>query len=385
MTPQSSLSLQALDRVDAACLRFEAAWKAGPQPVLEEYLGEAQGEERSALHRELLKLELHYRGQLNGTGGQAPNPLLTAPYLTPSGTPATEGQPEPAVLTSVPSIPVFGEYERLELAGQGGMGVVYKAWHRRLHRVEAVKLIRMGRLADPQELARFRQEAEAAATLDHPNIVPVYGAGEVDGQPYLAMKWVDGGSLATRMAEFCGSHAASARLVAQLARAVQYAHEHGILHRDLKPGNILLDQQDQPYVTDFGLAKYVAIQEGSASSESLTVTGAIVGTPSYMAPEQATGQKKLTVAVDVYALGAVLYELLTGRPPFKGDGTLDTLDQVRSCEPVRPRILNPAVSRDLETICLKCLEKEPSARYDTAVGYCSWPSWDGREPVPNVV
>jgi serine/threonine-protein kinase len=258
------------------------------------------------------------------------------------------------------SLAVFGEYERLELAGRGGMGVVYKAWHRRLNRVEAVKLIRAGQLAGPGDLARFRLEAETAAALDHPNIVPVYHAGQVDGQPYLAMRWVDGGSLFSQITRFRQSLRESALLVAKAARAVHFAHRRGILHRDLKPANILIDQAGEPQITDFGLAKRMDADAG------LTQPGVIAGTPEYMAPEQARGEKILTVAADVYGLGAVLYALLTGRPPFSGPTRADVLQKVVSSPPTAPRALNPEIDADLEAVCLKCLEKEPQERYPSA-------------------
>jgi serine/threonine-protein kinase len=258
------------------------------------------------------------------------------------------------------SLPVFGEYERLELTGRGGMGVVYKAWHPRLNRWEAVKLIRAGELAGPTDLARFRLEAEAAATLDHANIVPVHDAGEVNGQPYLAMRWLDGGSLSTQLASFPSSPQRAALLVLKVARAVHYAHQRGILHRDIKPANILIDQAGEPQVTDFGLAKRLDADDG------LTQEGAVAGTPEYMAPEQARGEKALTIAADVYGLGALLYTLLTGRPPFSGLNRLEVLRQVVSTPPTVPRALNPATDADLEAVCLKCLEKEPQERYLSA-------------------
>jgi len=288
------------------------------------------------------------------------DPVVTAAYLPPSSEPVSGARSPPSAEAGARFLATFGEYERLELVAEGGMGVVYRAWHPQLQRFEAVKLIRAGQLAGAADLARFQLEVEAGAALDHPNIVPVRGAGQVDGQPYLAMKWVEGGSLSEHLAEFREQPRESARLVAKLARAILYSHQRGILHRDLKPGNILLDATGEPLVTDFGLAKRLDVDAG------LTATGAVAGTPSYMAPEQARGQKSLTVAADTYALGAVLYALLTGRPPFQGPNVVAVLEQVVDSPPHPPRAFNPLVDADLEAICLKCLEKEPGQRYASA-------------------
>ena len=281
--------------------------------------------------------------------GQIMDVLATAP-TEPAQRPARADMPAQ-----------IGDYDIVGELGRGGMGVVYKAWDRRLARHVALKMILRSAHATPAEQARFRSEWRAAAGLSHPNIVPVYQVGDVDGQAFFCMKYVPGRTLAEIVKEGPLPERQAAGIVAQVARAVQHAHEAGILHRDIKPANVLIDEGGTPLVTDFGLAKRL-----DPSLSALTQTGAIVGTPSYMPPEQALGQGQPSPAGDVYSLGALLYELLTGRPPFLAASAVATLFLVRTEEPVRPRLLNPQIDLDLELICRKCLEKRPEHRYESA-------------------
>jgi serine/threonine-protein kinase len=273
--------------------------------------------------------------------------------------PVPDGAAPPPLLTA--DLPRIRGYEVQEVLGRGGVGVVYKAWQLRLNRAVALKMLLAGPYARPEELERFRREAEAVAGLRHANVVQVYDVGDLDGRPYFTMEYVEGGSLAEKLAGAPQPAAQAAALVDTLAEAIQFAHHSGIIHRDLKPANILLTADGTPKVTDFGLARH--LERGGG----LTLTGVPLGTPSYMAPEQGRGQwDSVGPATDVYALGAILYELLTGRPPFRSETAAATLQQVLTEDPVPPSQLNPRVPRDLETICLKCLHKEPPRRYASA-------------------
>ncbi|MEL7498260.1 MAG: protein kinase [Planctomycetota bacterium] len=254
----------------------------------------------------------------------------------------------------------LGDYELLEEIGRGGMGVIYKARHRKLNRVAAIKVIIGGRFTSEADLQRFYIEAEAAARLDHPNIVPFYEIGEHAGQPFFAMKYLEGGSLADHIGQFKDDQHAAATTVAKVARAVNHAHQMGVLHRDLKPANILLDNDGEPLLTDLGLAK------DTVGNSSLTQSGAVMGTPNYMAPEQAAG-KPVTIAADIYGLGAILYEMLAGQTTYQGASPVDVLMKVIEGPPVPPQQVNSNVDRDLSLICMKCLDPEPEKRYASAL------------------
>ncbi|MCI0533938.1 MAG: serine/threonine protein kinase, partial [Verrucomicrobiales bacterium] len=301
-----------------------------------------------------------------------PNSPVSADILatTPEAEGASSGQ-RPAI----PPVRKFGDYELLEEIGRGGMGVVYRARQKSLDRIVAVKVLLFGSLASPEFVRRFRAEASTAGGLQHPNIVHMYEVGMQQGEHYLVMDYVEGHSLACLIKTQPLPSRRAATYLNTIAEAIEYAHQRGILHHDLKPSNVLIDRDDQPRVADFGLAKRFEVppsigsgapQAGTPSLD-LTITGQVLGSPNYIPPEQAAGDRgRVSRRSDVYSLGAMLYHLLTGRPPFMAESLTDTLQQVLSTEPIPPRLLNPAVPADLETICLKCLEKEPSKRYPTA-------------------
>ena len=324
----TDLGIDVLRRIDVICRRFEADWRDGKHPRREDSLPEVSDRSRSVLMSELEVLER----ELNS-----------------------------AESTSPTRIRYFGDYEIIREIARGGMGVVFEARQVSLNRPVALKMILAGQLATDADIKRFRLEAEAAANLDHPGIVPIFEVGEHDGHHYFSMGFVDGESLASRLRKGPLPSRSAAGLFVKVAEAIEYAHQHGVVHRDLKPGNILLDGSGTPRVTDFGLAKIVL------GDSTLSASGKIMGTPSYMPPEQAAGNRgEIGPAADVYALGATLYAMVAGRPPFHAATAMDTLLQVLSDDPVSPRSLNPSVERDIETICLRCLEKDPARRYASA-------------------
>jgi serine/threonine protein kinase len=381
---------------------FVDAWRDGPRPVIDHYLM-TSGRLRQALLIELVHTELelrlkagesvrveeHLRRYPELVDDRAVVELIAAefelrrhrePELSlgeyerrfPEYAMELSEQIERATIAvdGIPSLPVRGRrhalptvagYEILEELGRGGMGVVYKARQVRLNRLVALKMVLADEHAGTDVTARFLAEAEAVARLHHPHIVQIYAFGEQDGRPYFEMEYIGGGSLADGFGGTPWPARDASRLVETLARAVHEAHRLGIVHRDLKPANVLLATDGTPKVADFGLAKWLDIESG------LTRTDHILGSPSYMAPEQAAGgSTPIGPTADVYALGTILYELLTGRPPFRAATALETLEQVKSVEPVSPSRLEPGLARDLETICLKCLRKEPARRYISA-------------------
>ena len=337
-----------------------------------DYLAQACGADTALLQMvgELIAANEDAGRFLGGAGDTVAKAARNIPSTT-----ASSGQPDG------PTLRRFGDYELGEALGRGGMGVVYEATQVSLHRTVALKMILDSEAASLTSRRRFTLEAETAAKLNHPNIVPVYEVGEHEGQPFLSMKFIAGENLrkkivsgdlclitkgnSTSKTDFRDRAIAIARLVATMAHAVHHAHENGVLHRDLKPANIIVDRDGQPHLTDFGLAKLLEPKVGASTHAPITISGAVLGTPSYMSPEQAAG-RRLSVASDIYSLGAILYEMLAGRPPFQAGTLLETLRMAAEQEAKRPGAINPRIDRDLDTICIKCLEKNPIARYPTA-------------------
>ncbi|CAN5291815.1 hypothetical protein BH10PLA2_BH10PLA2_08880 [soil metagenome] len=348
--------------------------KEVPEDILADWLESAEGGkipdphaflENHPEHADALKPYLEEWRQFKSIAG--PMSGLFKPQLRNSTSLAAgrnaDSTPTNPASVDLPThlLPLLADYEIRGELGRGGMGIVYRARQKSLDRSVALKVLRTVGMGTSADAERFRNEAVFVAQLDHPHIVPIYEVGEQNGSLYYSMKLIEGGSLRDHLARFQNEPRKAGQLVATVARAVQHAHQYGILHRDLKPSNILLDGDDQPHVTDFGLAKRLE------NDSELTQSGDLLGTPSYMAPEQATGKlASATIATDVYGLGSVLYALLTGCPPFRADSVLGTLDLVRQGTPDPPSSRNKRVDRDLQTICLKCLEKEPRQRYTTA-------------------
>jgi eukaryotic-like serine/threonine-protein kinase len=371
--------------INAVADRFERAWKQGARPRIEDYLAEVDAPRRAALLDELLRVERELRRRagddpvvaeyaarfpghgalieaLFGPGPSRPAPSVSKyepPPIAPDqtgGQTGASGEPSPG-----DRVRYFGDYEIDREIARGGMGVVFRARQISLNRTVALKMILAGQLADENDIKRFYTEAEAAAQLDHPGIVPIFEVGRHEEQHFFSMAFVEGRSLAERLADGPMPPRDSAALLLHVTTAVEYAHSRGVIHRDLKPSNILIGADGNPRVTDFGLAKRVQGDSG------LTGSGQIMGTPSYMPPEQAGGRRgEVGTPADVYALGATLYCMVTGRPPFQAATAMDTVLQVLSDEPVPPRRLSATIPRDLETMCLKCLEKEPGKRYASA-------------------
>jgi WD40 repeat protein/serine/threonine protein kinase len=380
------LSLESLRRIDDITARFEAAWNEGNRPNIGDFLEGVQEPEKSALFCELLRSELEFCKDQS----QALEEAAYAARFPQHGKIVRAVFDEPGQGAINPG-PVFGKlgnasefagssservgiiaraagYELLRELGRGGMAVVYLARQTKLKRLVALKVIHSGAHDDANLRARFRAEATAVARLQHPHVVQIYEVGERDGELFLALEYVEGGTLAAKLAGRPHAPQDAARLLVVLARAIHAAHQKGIIHRDLKPGNVLLTADGQPKITDFGLAKNLAPELDASAAAKETQSGAILGTPAYMAPEQARGEvRAIGPATDIFALGAILYEMLAGHSPFQAATMLDILKQVCDHDPASLRVGPSRVPRDLETICLTCLQKEPAKRYINAL------------------
>ena len=383
-----------LQQIDVVCDRFEKAWIAGQRPELAEFLAQVPARMRALLFRDLLSLDLEYcrrRGELPDCRPyrerfpdfvdvvatafrshfqqsavirlETARTMRAASHRQLTGEASTTWRRANWVFRQRTAWADGIRLRNPERAGARRNGGCFQSpASRDSNRIVALKVVKSGRFASEAELIRFQNEAEAVAQLDHPHIVPIYEVGECHGQHFFSMKLITGTSLDRRAEQYASDPRATAKLAAVVARAVHHAHQRGILHRDLKPANVMVDEAGEPHVTDFGLAKRLG------GSQELTQSDALLGTPSYMSPEQASGsQGAISTATDVYGLGTILYALLAGRAPFAGTTLVDMLEMVRNQTPERPSTLNSHVPRDLEIICLKCLEKEPYRRYQSAL------------------
>ena len=356
--------------IDRLSDEFEAAWRNNQDPQIEDYLVKIDSHGRDKLFHELLQIELQLKTAIGDRPVADEYAERFPDYTDAVRSIFADGETDTLPLTGQSTttatgvserLRYFGEYELEEEIARGGMGVVFKARQVSLNRVVALKMILAGQLAGEEDVQRFYTEAEAAANLDHHGIVPIFEIGEHEGQHYFSMGYVEGESLAHRVANGALPPREAAELVRGICDAIAYAHSRGVIHRDLKPANILIGRDGQPKVTDFGLAKK------TETDSNLTGTGQVLGTPAFMPPEQASGNvEAIGPLADVYSLGAVLFCLLTGQPPFQAPTAMDTLLQVLEQEPTAPRKMNQSIPADLETICLKCLEKQPENRFGSA-------------------